>query len=278
MMFPRLRLVNKNQKGFTLLEIVLAMALVGIIGGGISMTLSQLIMGNIRTNNHMTMVRQVQQAGYWVSHDAQMTQIVKLGASPGFLPTLTWTEWGGTKNVVTYTIANGELKRSLSVNGGTARDTIVARFIDSSIDPITNKPRTKCGLSGGGTFSLPDTNDAFTITGGAVADSGTITKASGSISLVSTSGGASYSASTGDWATPAAGATAPTIVIRASVAPAGGIWTSTASSATIAITTDSDGDAIATGRVLVLTVTASMGTGSQKRSETRVYEIVPRPG
>ena len=269
MIFPKLSLINKNQKGFTLLEIVVAMAIVGIIGGGISMTLSQLIMGNIRTNNHMTMVRQVQQAGYWVSHDAQMTQIVKLGASPGFLPTLTWTEWGGTKNEVTYSIPTSpgnELRRSLSVNGGTPSVTTVARFIDAT--------KTKCGLSGGGTFSLPDTNDTFTISGGAVADSGTITVASGSIS-VTASGGASYSSSTGAWATPAAGGT---VEVRASAANTGGIWTSTTSSATIALTVDSNGNAIATGRVLVLTVTASMGTGSQKRSETRVYGIVPRPG
>jgi len=76
MIFHRLGLINKNQRGFTLVELVIALAITGIITGGITMTIFQIFSGNTRTSNHMTAVRQVQNAGYWISHDAQMAQSV----------------------------------------------------------------------------------------------------------------------------------------------------------------------------------------------------------
>ncbi|MBA7536690.1 hypothetical protein ES705_28954 [subsurface metagenome] len=92
MIFHRLGLINKNQLGFTLIEIMLVIAITGIITGGFTMTIFQVIDGNIRTSNHMTAVRQVQSAGYWVSHDAQMAQKVDATGASGFL-TLTWVGW-----------------------------------------------------------------------------------------------------------------------------------------------------------------------------------------
>jgi hypothetical protein len=97
-----------------------------------------------------------------------------------------------------------------------------------------------------GTFTLPDANDAFTITGGAVADSGTITKTAGTIS-VTAAGGATYSSSTGAWTTPAGGGT---IVVKASAAGTVVSWYSTKASATAIVTTDTDGD-VTTGYPLV---------------------------
>jgi len=276
MTFPRLGLINKNQKGFTLIELMVAIAISSVITGGITMTIFQVIIGSARTNNHMIAVRQAQNAGYWVSHDAQMAQSIRIGDDPATFLTLTWTDWDGTQNVVTYTLENmtggsKQLKRSRSFNG-TLETSIAAQFIDTT--------KTKCGFSGGGTFTLLDTNDAFTISSGVGADSGTITVAAGSISLVSTSGGATYNASTGAWATPAAGATAPTIVLRASANNTLGTWTSTTASATAVITTDASvpKNATITGHVFVFAVTVSVGTVSQQQSETRIYEIVPRPG
>jgi type II secretory pathway pseudopilin PulG len=91
MTFHRLGLVNKNQMGFTLGELMLAFVISGVITGGVTMTMFQVFEGNIRASNHMTAVRQVQNAGYWVSHDAQMAQNVEVGA--GSLFTLSWIGW-----------------------------------------------------------------------------------------------------------------------------------------------------------------------------------------
>ncbi len=49
----------------------------------------------------MTVVRQVQDAGFWVSHDAQMAQTMVLASDPdGFPLYLKWTKWDGKVNEV----------------------------------------------------------------------------------------------------------------------------------------------------------------------------------
>jgi len=98
--------LKKDQRGFTLLELLIAILLTGIITGGITMTIFQVFNMNTRTSNHMTAVRQVQHAGFWVSPDVQMAQNVTPGASSGFPLTLTWTAPGTGKHEVIYTLEN----------------------------------------------------------------------------------------------------------------------------------------------------------------------------
>jgi len=161
--------------------VILAIALTGIITGAITSTIFQVVIGSLRTNNHMIVVRQVQNAGYWVSHDAQMAQTIDTGDDPlgeGFPLVLTWTDWAGDEHQVTYVLENmiggpKQLRRSHSINGGQPSESIIAQYI------VPGKPKT----------SVVPTNGA-----------------------------------------------------------------------------------------LIFTVTASVGEGSQEESETRTYEIVPRPG
>lgn len=133
------RLVHSNQRGVTLIELLLAVAITGIVTGGITMTFFQVLTGNARTSSHMTAIKQVQNAGYWISHDAKMAQDVDTDDDPGTpeleLVTLTWTEWDNTAHQVTYDIVNGELKRTEG-----ATETVVARYIDST--------KTKCEMTG----------------------------------------------------------------------------------------------------------------------------------
>jgi len=59
-----------DQRGFTLIEMVVVLALIGIIAAGIAMTISQVVAVNSRTSSHMVALRQVQQAGDRISKDA----------------------------------------------------------------------------------------------------------------------------------------------------------------------------------------------------------------
>jgi len=143
-MFHRLGLINKKQRGFTLIELLIAIAITALITGGITTAIFQTFTVNARNSSHMTAVRQVQNAGHWISQDAQMAQEVLPSGGTGFNPlTLTWTEWGedSTVNVVRYTIVGDELKRSYSENGGAPTEMIVARYIDST--------NTSCQVTGG---------------------------------------------------------------------------------------------------------------------------------
>jgi prepilin-type N-terminal cleavage/methylation domain-containing protein len=156
MIFHRLRLINKDQRGFTLTELILAICISAIITAFITLTIFQVITGSARTNNHMTAVRQAQSAGYWVSHDAMMAQSIAPPAG-GFPLTLTWTEWAdggpnGDEHEVVYSLVDGasgglkSLQRSYSVNG-TTETSIVAQFIDPT--EKDGEPQTKCEFAGG---------------------------------------------------------------------------------------------------------------------------------
>ncbi len=137
MMFHRLRLINRKQRGFTLIELLIAIAITSLITGGITAAIFQTFTVSARNNSHMTAVRQVQNAGHWISPDAQMAQDVNTDDNPGTpeleLVTLTWTEWvDETVNVVTYIITvDDELKRSHFEDGSPTSEMIVARYIDS---------------------------------------------------------------------------------------------------------------------------------------------------
>jgi len=128
------KLLKSNQRGFTLIELLVAIAISGLIAGGITMIIFQVFDGNARTSNHMMAVSQVQNAGYWVSHDGQQAQNVEPEDPPdpdGFPFVLTWAEWDGTVNEVTYTIVGNDLQRSYSIGGGVPNQATVARHITS---------------------------------------------------------------------------------------------------------------------------------------------------
>jgi len=130
MIFHRLGLINKDQRGFSLTELMLAFLIAGIITAGITTTIFSVVNGSARTSNHMTAVRQVQNAGYCVSRDAQMAQPQKVVAS-GALPfTLKWTDWDKNNHEVVYSLADNKLQRSHSINGGLAETGIIAEFIN----------------------------------------------------------------------------------------------------------------------------------------------------
>jgi len=129
--------MHNNQRGFTLIELMIAIVIAALITAGIAAATMQVLAINTRASNHMIAVRQVQQAGKEVSKDALQSQANAINASPsgGEFLILGWTNWEGLENVVVYNITQaGELKRSHSINGtpeSTAR-FVVAEYIDSA--------------------------------------------------------------------------------------------------------------------------------------------------
>ena len=80
-------MIKTNQKGFTLIEVLIAVAITGLIVGAASGAGAHVIQSK-RTTAQMVALRQVQTAGYWVSRDALCAQSVTTGGGSGFPLTL----------------------------------------------------------------------------------------------------------------------------------------------------------------------------------------------
>jgi prepilin-type N-terminal cleavage/methylation domain-containing protein len=130
--------LRKGQRGVTLVELVIVVALAGLVGAAITATAFQVFSFSTRLSNQMTAIRQVQQAGFWVSPDVMMSEPGKINATPGggrFL-VLGWIDGGKNNHVVTYVIAAGKLQRThnITTQGGqtTTEVAVVAEYINSA--------------------------------------------------------------------------------------------------------------------------------------------------
>src|SRR5512137_100341 len=103
----------KKQNGFTMVELLIAMAITVIIGTALVMTVTQLFSVSIGDSNHMEAVKQVESALHYINRDAQMakSEQVVVGSSLQ----LTWDDYtSGSKktNQVTYSLVDGNLQRA----------------------------------------------------------------------------------------------------------------------------------------------------------------------
>lgn len=146
-----MKLIYKDQRGFTLLELLVALPIAALVVSAATGAIFQ-VLNSTRASGYMVAYRQVQETGYWVNHDTLQAQKVMLddpdtSAVIEFL-TLSWTDWdGGNEYSVTYTLEDmpsGDLKylqRQESVNGTPTATTIVAQHIYKDTDK--SKP-TNC--------------------------------------------------------------------------------------------------------------------------------------
>ncbi|MFP3899170.1 MAG: type II secretion system protein J [Dehalococcoidia bacterium] len=135
-MLKRRGLIHRGQRGFTLVEMLVVVALVGIIAAGIAMTISQVMAVNSRTSSKMVALRQVQQAGDRVSRDVLQSRGLNWTNSD-FSLTLTipyWSENTTGAYKVVFWLAGDELKREYysSIDGAEPDyTTVIARYIDA---------------------------------------------------------------------------------------------------------------------------------------------------
>ncbi len=111
----------RNQKGFTLIEILVVVALTGMLStaiSGVVMMTFDIISDN---RAHVDAISQVQNAERWIQRDCKMAQFVRIERDPAD-PTDTgmlhmrWTTWDNVRIQVTYWVdpATNELLRTVN--------------------------------------------------------------------------------------------------------------------------------------------------------------------
>ena len=154
-MLRKLGIINRRQKGFTLIEMIVAIAISSAIGGGVLFSIYQTSSYQAIDRARMNCVKQLENTIHYIVQDAQMAQKVTLAEDDDNFPlTLSWTEWDVNsleyEHVVTYTLigsGTSELERQhlaydASGDPTTNEVNIVARYIES------DAAKTNCSYAG----------------------------------------------------------------------------------------------------------------------------------
>ena len=132
--------LHKDQRGFSIIELLVLIVLTGLITTAVTTTFFQVFNINARTANHMSALSQVQQAGKLVSEDILEAQEIDDSPTGGEFLILGWNSTG--IHEIIYTLEDGELWRSESIDGGGPTVTRVAEYISS------NPTETYCNRDG----------------------------------------------------------------------------------------------------------------------------------
>lgn len=132
-------LYRHQQKGFTLLETLIALMITGIVAGGVIMVISGIITNNSRNLAHMAAIKQVENAVHWISRDVQMAQHITIDGSGAFPLTFTcvWLNWDNTSCQVVYTVDESGMRRDYTeqVNGVTVKNSNITIARNIVLDP-----------------------------------------------------------------------------------------------------------------------------------------------
>lgn len=257
----RLLALFNRQAGYTLIELLVVIAILGLLTVAINAGITQTIRVGANSSEHITAIKQVENAMQWLAKDIPQAQTVKLGKDNGFPIQLYWIQWDGATYSVNYTMTGTDLVRTQTRDGGDTIQTVVAMYVDTS-------SASQCRYMDKGSFYLPDAGDSFTIYAGMAGDDGLLVTNSGNIT-VALSGNATRDSDT--WAATGDGR----ILVAAASQNTRGIWTSSEMNALVGLTSDVDNDVNLTGNAVMIQLTTLGGDNSQK-SETRISLFFPR--
>jgi len=126
-------LIRRKEKGFTLIELLVGLAITSVIIVAMCMTITTLVTNSQGTTDRSVALRQVQNAGYSISHDVQMAGTVTPDGTSGFPLTLNIPIDTDENNdySVDYLFDGDKLKRQVYDPSHTLiKESVVAEYID----------------------------------------------------------------------------------------------------------------------------------------------------
>jgi len=124
--------ITGHEKGFAFIEVMLAIAISGVIIGVIVMTISQAFTGSRSSNDQATVLNHVQNAGCWIVRDAQMSEYKHVNGDINFgnqdVVSFKWWDWStGQKNLckIDYKLKDNKLIRTFKRHEGEGEGTVV---------------------------------------------------------------------------------------------------------------------------------------------------------
>lgn len=117
-----------NQKGITMVELIIAIAITSLIVSGLGTAIYMIINVTGRGNDEASALHDIQNAAYYISSDAQMASITDLidGAEPVDNLSLEWTDGFGNSHSSSYWLSGTTLQRDYD-----STTTTVARYVSS---------------------------------------------------------------------------------------------------------------------------------------------------
>lgn len=134
-----------SAKGYTLIEVILAVTIMAVASVAAGAAIYQIFSNIGRASDHMTAVRQVQNAGYWIRVDAMMAlSITSDGLDPLDFLVLNWTEWNDAGEAAYHSVRYffgelsddniGTLLRNHWSSAGANEETMIAQYILYDVD------------------------------------------------------------------------------------------------------------------------------------------------
>jgi prepilin-type N-terminal cleavage/methylation domain-containing protein len=116
---------KRREEGFTILEMLISLSILAAITGVMSSAVFIITRTTSQNNEWNINLRQVQNAGYWISQDALMAQVVDTN-KPGVFLAFSSSSWSGGSYNVDYVLEDNVLMRQVN---GSSPGTLIAKYI-----------------------------------------------------------------------------------------------------------------------------------------------------